>query len=264
MSRDFYQNWRGRNTSTPVFGESAGSPAVSESDRPHDRVRTRPKDFDHPLTCFYWANGGCKKSAMECHYAHWETGYVSEAPVSNGRESVAGKNASRHYEVMRTQEQILAARENAVKAREERLREHQSDVEIQAENNAREKKRLLVLEEQLKEQQKLIPTADVSEKLQRDAEDLDVDRRTLFVAINCFDEQLHDVNAASIKASSDLKLIENRLEAIARQQISPSPNEIADLVERLTNISKALKKQLDKAKDSIFGQLRADPYSKGR
>jgi hypothetical protein len=49
---------------------------------------TLPKNFENPLTCFFWyANGRCNKRDEDCNYAHWETGFLAMAPV-NGSSSV--------------------------------------------------------------------------------------------------------------------------------------------------------------------------------
>jgi hypothetical protein len=42
-----------------------------------------PKNFPKPLTCFFWQqNGRCSKRDIDCVYAHWDTGYMSSAPVT--------------------------------------------------------------------------------------------------------------------------------------------------------------------------------------
>lgn len=42
-----------------------------------------PKNFEKPLTCFFWhQNGRCNKSDEACAYAHWDTGHVAGAPIN--------------------------------------------------------------------------------------------------------------------------------------------------------------------------------------
>ncbi|KAI9726597.1 MAG: hypothetical protein M1828_000964 [Chrysothrix sp. TS-e1954] len=83
-----------------------------------------PKDFETPLTCFYWSNGGCSKSADECWYAHYETGVRAAAPVKvdESTVSVAGVNAT--FSIDGTdRHRDLTAREWKVKKAEQDLKE---------------------------------------------------------------------------------------------------------------------------------------------
>ena len=55
-------------------------------------VRRDGTDLDKPrwpkithLTCYFWKNGHCTKSAAECSYAHHDTGAVAMAPESMRR-----------------------------------------------------------------------------------------------------------------------------------------------------------------------------------
>ncbi|KAK3076718.1 hypothetical protein LTS18_012245 [Coniosporium uncinatum] len=52
-----------------------------------------PKEFDTPMTCFFWyQHGRCSKSDDECIYAHMDTGHYANPPVSTGMgDAVAGK-----------------------------------------------------------------------------------------------------------------------------------------------------------------------------
>ncbi|KAK6430450.1 hypothetical protein LTR95_013393 [Oleoguttula sp. CCFEE 5521] len=47
------------------------------------------------VTCFYWARGGCKKSDVNCHYAHFLTTIVADSPMAFGhisdRKALSGK-----------------------------------------------------------------------------------------------------------------------------------------------------------------------------
>ena len=36
------------------------------------------------LTCWFWANGGCKKSGEQCLYSHYNTGKYAQRPHSFG------------------------------------------------------------------------------------------------------------------------------------------------------------------------------------
>lgn len=49
---------------------------------------SQPKSVKH-LTCWYWANKGCKLPDHLCLYSHFDTGRLAEAPVQvqRGRES---------------------------------------------------------------------------------------------------------------------------------------------------------------------------------
>lgn len=52
---------------------------------------TLPKNFENPLTCFFWhANGRCNKRDEDCNYAHWETGFLAVAPVNGGSSMTNG------------------------------------------------------------------------------------------------------------------------------------------------------------------------------
>jgi hypothetical protein len=52
---------------------------------------TLPKNFENPLTCFFWhANGRCNKRDEDCNYAHWETGFLAVAPVNGGSSLMDG------------------------------------------------------------------------------------------------------------------------------------------------------------------------------
>ncbi|KAF2686431.1 hypothetical protein K458DRAFT_212100 [Lentithecium fluviatile CBS 122367] len=41
-----------------------------------------PKNFDKPLTFFWYHMGACNKRDEDCAYAHYDTGYVAKAPVA--------------------------------------------------------------------------------------------------------------------------------------------------------------------------------------
>ena len=42
-----------------------------------------PKNFDKPLTCFFWhQNGRCNKRDNDCAYAHYHTGHLAAAPIN--------------------------------------------------------------------------------------------------------------------------------------------------------------------------------------
>ncbi|KAK6442074.1 hypothetical protein LTR95_001693 [Oleoguttula sp. CCFEE 5521] len=47
------------------------------------------------VTCFYWARGGCKKSDVNCHYAHFLTAIVADSPMAfghgTGSKALGGK-----------------------------------------------------------------------------------------------------------------------------------------------------------------------------
>lgn len=60
-----------------------GSPASRE-----EMSTSQPKSVKH-LTCWYWANKGCKLPDHLCLYSHFDTGRLAEAPVQvqRGRES---------------------------------------------------------------------------------------------------------------------------------------------------------------------------------
>ena len=67
-----------------------GIPGLSGAPRPPVRrsyeTKVLPKQFNPPLICFFWANGGCAKNADQCFYLHEHTpdGVVAEAPVTIG------------------------------------------------------------------------------------------------------------------------------------------------------------------------------------
>lgn len=55
---------------------------------------SQPKSVKH-LTCWYWANNGCRLPDDVCLYSHFDTGRLADPPlqVQRGRPAVAGKNA---------------------------------------------------------------------------------------------------------------------------------------------------------------------------
>ncbi|OQO13732.1 hypothetical protein B0A48_01962 [Cryoendolithus antarcticus] len=77
------------------------------------------------VTCFYWARGGCKKSEVNCHYAHFLTTIVADSPMAFGhvseRKAPSGKagqaiikdTTARHNE-LRDQETRFAERQMAL------------------------------------------------------------------------------------------------------------------------------------------------------
>ncbi|KAH7065927.1 hypothetical protein BKA63DRAFT_426720 [Paraphoma chrysanthemicola] len=83
-----------------------------------------PKNFEKPLTCFFWhQNGRCNKRDEDCAYAHWNTGHFAGAPiklpvVSTG--AVAGKTARNLSAAATSPEHSITAADMHV--REERLR----------------------------------------------------------------------------------------------------------------------------------------------
>ncbi|KAH7067776.1 hypothetical protein FB567DRAFT_458065 [Paraphoma chrysanthemicola] len=90
-----------------------------------------PKNFERPLTCFFWhQNGRCNKRDEDCAYAHWNTGHFAGAPinipglVSTG--AVAGKNARNLSAAATSLEQSIAAAD--LQVREERLRTWEHDL----------------------------------------------------------------------------------------------------------------------------------------
>jgi hypothetical protein len=52
----------------------------------HDIIKldtSLPKNFEKPLTCFFWNQfGRCNKRDMDCAYAHWDTGFMAGAPIN--------------------------------------------------------------------------------------------------------------------------------------------------------------------------------------
>lgn len=63
-----------------VHIKTSVSPAPANQDHWAPEPRRFPK-VNH-LTCYFWKNGKCTKSANECSYAHYDTGSVAMAPDS--------------------------------------------------------------------------------------------------------------------------------------------------------------------------------------
>jgi hypothetical protein len=63
------------------------SPSAQRSSPVSDEVKkldtSLPKNFDKPLTCFFWYQfGRCNKRDIDCAYAHWDTGFMAGAPIN--------------------------------------------------------------------------------------------------------------------------------------------------------------------------------------
>jgi hypothetical protein len=44
--------------------------------------KSLPKNFDKPLTCFFWHQAGrCNKRDIDCAYAHHDTGHYAAGPI---------------------------------------------------------------------------------------------------------------------------------------------------------------------------------------
>ena len=65
------------------YSNNLNSPASKEQ-----ISASQPKSVKH-LTCWYWANQGCKLPDHLCLYSHFDTGRLAEAPIQlqRGRES---------------------------------------------------------------------------------------------------------------------------------------------------------------------------------
>ncbi|KAH4046065.1 hypothetical protein HBI82_144390 [Parastagonospora nodorum] len=75
-----------------------GEPTYTEPPRRDDSDKSLPKNFDKPLTCFFWyQTGRCSKRDIDCIYAHYDTGYYAAGPIHvarpTGTIAVAGRNA---------------------------------------------------------------------------------------------------------------------------------------------------------------------------
>ncbi|EAT78853.1 hypothetical protein HBH56_120410 [Parastagonospora nodorum] len=75
-----------------------GEPTYTEPPRGDDCDKSLPKNFDKPLTCFFWyQTGRCSKRDIDCIYAHYDTGYYAAGPIHvarpTGTIAVAGRNA---------------------------------------------------------------------------------------------------------------------------------------------------------------------------
>ncbi|KAF6225514.1 hypothetical protein HO133_009514 [Letharia lupina] len=69
---------------------------LANSPSPRGQISaSQPKSVKH-LTCWYWANKGCRLPDHVCLYSHFDTGRLAEPPVQiqRGRPAVAGKNAT--------------------------------------------------------------------------------------------------------------------------------------------------------------------------
>ena len=78
-------------TSMPLSRPSTSQHYSSMPSSPfsgEDISASRPKSVKH-LTCWYWANQGCKLPDHLCLYSHFDTGRLAEAPIQKqrGRES---------------------------------------------------------------------------------------------------------------------------------------------------------------------------------
>ena len=58
------------------------------SPSPREQVNALQPDSVKHLTCWYWANKGCKLPERDCLYSHYDTGRLAEPPVQvqRGRE----------------------------------------------------------------------------------------------------------------------------------------------------------------------------------
>ncbi|KAF2026951.1 hypothetical protein EK21DRAFT_115323 [Setomelanomma holmii] len=109
-----------------------------------------PKNFDKPLTCFFWhQNGRCNKRDEDCAYAHWNTGHLATAPINlpggvsavavagnNARNlsaTIAGSGASSVAADVYNQEERLRAWERELVEWEMTLREKEEDLLKKAE-----------------------------------------------------------------------------------------------------------------------------------
>jgi hypothetical protein len=63
------------------YDDGAMSPPLS---RRRDTFDTSlPKNFEKPLTCFFWhQNGRCNKRDDDCAYAHYNTVHPAGAPIN--------------------------------------------------------------------------------------------------------------------------------------------------------------------------------------
>jgi len=63
-----------------------GEPTYTEPPRRDDSDKSLPKNFDKPLTCFFWyQTGRCSKRDIDCIYAHYDTGYYAAGPIHVAR-----------------------------------------------------------------------------------------------------------------------------------------------------------------------------------
>jgi hypothetical protein len=73
---DPYRGWSYESSST-------GQRSSSVSDDVKQLDTSLPKNFDKPLTCFFWHQfGRCNKRDVDCAYAHWDTGFMASAPIN--------------------------------------------------------------------------------------------------------------------------------------------------------------------------------------
>ncbi|KAI9832793.1 MAG: hypothetical protein M1819_004013 [Sarea resinae] len=84
--------WRTKKSKTAAVSPQSATSQRSDKDSPKEL----PKNFNKPLTCYYWYTyGKCNKDDDECAYAHYDTGKYSNAPLrlEPGLPAIAGRNA---------------------------------------------------------------------------------------------------------------------------------------------------------------------------
>ncbi|KAF2763446.1 hypothetical protein EJ05DRAFT_507039 [Pseudovirgaria hyperparasitica] len=125
------------------FHQRATTPSTNQisrqdsflSNRDRDHAQRKPKDFSHPVSCFYWDHGGCGKSDEECWYAHYHTGNPGKCPIKQADGTVvAGKNADASLS--------LDQRERAVAQREQDVQTGRKKIIDQGREIQQEKRRM--------------------------------------------------------------------------------------------------------------------------
>lgn len=71
------------SSSKSYNGSRKPSRSSSSNNTPAELDTSLPKNFPKPLTCHFWhQNGRCSKRDVDCAYAHYDTGFISSAPVT--------------------------------------------------------------------------------------------------------------------------------------------------------------------------------------
>lgn len=67
--------------------------SIADSSNPGEQVRVEQQNSVKHLTCWYWANKGCRLPEHVCLYSHYDTGRLADPPVQVQR----GRECSSHH-----------------------------------------------------------------------------------------------------------------------------------------------------------------------
>ncbi|KAI9729405.1 MAG: hypothetical protein M1834_006929 [Cirrosporium novae-zelandiae] len=82
------------------YRQNGGAPSPSANNPQGSDTSSKISETKIPITCYFWFEGGCTKSADECLFAHYSTGRVAYKPKRiNGNKQNPGKGL---YESRRT------------------------------------------------------------------------------------------------------------------------------------------------------------------